>query len=296
MASFDEIENQIRATQAGAQNVLGNIRQSAISQIAKLTGRNVIAYYSAFITRNCDGVAINDMDLNGFMDVVHGMDRSKGLDLILHTPGGGITATERIVEYLRDVFDGNIRCVVPQMAMSAGTMIACATQEILMGRQSCLGPIDPQYCGVPCHGVVEEFEQAAKEIKSDPSRLGVWRPVIEKYRPTFIGECQKAIELSEELVQKWLRTGMFKGEADALKKAKVVVSQLGSHKGTKTHDRHISASDAAKFGLKITMIEKIQELQDAILSVHHCYMMTFSQVKVLKIFESSNGKTFAFNG
>lgn len=292
MASFQEIEAQVRQ----GQSVLDALRIQALVNISKITGRNAIAYYSAFMTRRGDGMEINDMDLNGFMNVVCKMDRKHGLDLILHTPGGGITATERIVGYLRDLFNGDIRCIVPQMAMSAGTMIACATKEILMGRQSCLGPIDPQYFGVPCHGVVEEFEQAAKEVKADPTRLGVWRPVIEKYNPTFIGECQKAIELSDELVGEWLRTGMFSGDADADKKAAKVLEKLGSHKNTKTHDRHISAAEARRIGLKVTMLEKDQNLQDAVLSLHHCYMMTFSRAKVIKVFESSHGRCFSFNG
>lgn len=292
MASFQEIENTVRA----AQGILDQIRQKALTDIAAMTGRNVITYYSAFMTRHVEGTEINDMDLNGFMNVVCKMDRTKGLDLVLHTPGGGITATERIVEYLRDLFGGNIRCIVPQMAMSAGTMIACSAREILMGRQSCLGPIDPQYRGVPCHGVVEEFEQAAKEISTDSSRLGVWRPIIEKYSPTFLGECQKAIELSEELVGEWLKTGMFQGDPDAAKKAAKVIERLGSHKTTKTHDRHISSTEAKKFGLKVTMLEKNQALQDAVLSLHHCYMMTFTRIKVIKVFESSTGRSFSFNG
>ena len=175
MASFQDIENQVRQ----GQFVLDVLRKQFIVKVSEITGRNVIAYYSTFLTRSCDGMEINDMDLNGFMNVVCKMNRKKGLDLVLHTPGGGIAATEKIVDYLRELFENDIRCIIPQMAMSAGTMIACSSNEIVMGRQSCLGPIDPQYLGVPCHGVVEEFEQAAKEIKEDSSRLGVWRPVIE---------------------------------------------------------------------------------------------------------------------
>lgn len=292
MASFQEIEQMVRQ----GQGVLDDIRRRSLQDMSDITGRNVISYYSAFLTRPGDGTEINDMDLNGFMSVVCKMDRKRGLDLVLHTPGGGITATERIVGYLRDLFAGDIRCVVPQMAMSAGTMIACATREILMGRQSCLGPIDPQYFGVPCHGVVEEFEKAAGEVKNDPSRLGIWRPIIEKYRPTFLGECQKAIELSEELVGEWLKTGMFSDDPDADRKVAKVLEKLGSHKNTKTHDRHISASEAKRIGLKVSLLEKSQQLQDAVLSLHHCYMMTFSRVKVIKIFESSHGRCFSFNG
>jgi ClpP class serine protease len=54
----------------------------------------------------------------GFMTAVNKLDKSKGLDLILHTPGGEINATEQIVFYLRKIFKGDIRAIVPHLAMS----------------------------------------------------------------------------------------------------------------------------------------------------------------------------------
>jgi hypothetical protein len=161
-----------------------------------------------------------------------------------------------------------------------------------MGRQSCLGPIDPQYLGCPCHGVIEEFDQAVKRIKKDGAELHLWRPIIEKYKPTFLGECQKAIELSEELVRQWLATGMFKEEKTPLAKAKKVANQLANHSKTKTHDRHISADAAKKIGLNIQMLEDNQDLQDTVLAVHHCFMLSFMHLPLIKIVESQKGKRF----
>ena len=84
------------------------------------------------------------------MNAVYGLDRSKGLDLILHTPGGDLAATESIVTYLKKMFNNDIRAIIPQISMSAGTMIAMSCKEIIMGEQSSLGPIDPQMGGVAC--------------------------------------------------------------------------------------------------------------------------------------------------
>ena len=276
--------------------LLGGFRAESLKALAKKTGRNVIAYYSSFMTRHEKGDDITDLDLNAFMNVVHGMDRGKGLDLVLHTPGGGITATEQLVHYLRDIFQGDIRCIVPQAAFSAGTMIACAAREILMGRQSCLGPIDPQYLGVPCHGVVEEFESAAEQIRKDPAYLSVWRPIIEKYRPTFLGECQKAIKLSNELVREWLKTGMFASDPKRVAKATKITATLGSHSYTKTHDRHIPANEVIRLGLKVTMFENDQELQELILTVHHCFILSFQHLKLLKVVLGDNGRQFMTRG
>lgn len=291
IADLDRELNQ-RIQAPPAEVVLAQFRADGIKQLAEKSGRNVIAYYSAFMTRPEEDSDITDLDLNAFMNIVQGMNRSKGLDLVLHTPGGGITATEHLVHYLRDLFKNDLRCIVPQAAFSAGTMIACATREILMGRQSCLGPIDPQYLGVACHGVVEEFEEAARKIKDEPSYIAVWRPIIEKYRPTFLGDCQKAILLSNELVEEWLSTGMFEGDPKGRAKAKRIVAKLGDHAYTKTHGRHIPAQEAAKLGLNVTMIETDQDLQERVLTLHHSFMLTFQRTKFLKIVLGSNGHQY----
>ncbi len=68
------------------------------------------------------------------MMAIHNLDRTKGLDLIIHTPGGNIAATESIVDYLRRMFPDDIRAIIPQIAMSAGTMLACACNTILMAK------------------------------------------------------------------------------------------------------------------------------------------------------------------
>src|SRR5205085_10523613 len=143
-----------------------------------------------------------------FMATIDGLDRRQGLDLILPTPGGEVAATESLVQYLRAMFDTDIRVIVPQLALSAGTMIACAAKRIVMGKHSSLGPIDPQFGGIPAHGVIEEFNRAKEEIAANPAAIPLWQPIIAKYPPTLIGECEKAIEWSTEIVQGWLRSGM----------------------------------------------------------------------------------------
>jgi len=144
------------------------IRRKYLSRLSKHTGRNTIIYYSGWLQKNnVPGLEVNDADKNGLMTVIHNLDRTKGLDLILHTPGGQTAATESIVDYIHSMFGNDVRAIVPQLAMSAGTMIACSCKEIIMGKQSSLGPIDPQFNGIPAHGVVEEFKRAYTEIKAD---------------------------------------------------------------------------------------------------------------------------------
>lgn len=109
-------------------------REQYLTQIHSITGRNVIAYYSGWLkTPDAPHVSIDEQDKNAFMTTVYKLDKAKGLDLILHTPGGDIAATESIVTYLKSLFNGDVRAFIPQISMSAGTMIAMSCREIVMG-------------------------------------------------------------------------------------------------------------------------------------------------------------------
>jgi ATP-dependent protease ClpP protease subunit len=292
--------------QALAANAITLVRQDYLKKLHAKTGRNVISYYSGFLSKppNIGGMEINDEDKNGFMMAVHKLDRSKGLDLIIHTPGGHITATQSIVDYLHKMFraDKNsvpdIRAIIPQMAMSAGTMIACSCKEIWMGKHSNLGPIDPQLHGVPAYGVLKEFEKACKQVKSDPSKIPLWQTIIGKYSPTFLSRCENAIALSNTFVREQLANVMFNGQKDAKKKAARIVQKITHYAKNKAHDRHIHLEECQKIGLNVKSIEhdaldengqKDVAFQDLILTVHHCYMHTLMNTPTYKVIENHLG-------
>ena len=92
-----------------------SVRRKYLLELSKYRKRNVIVYYSDWLNQNKrDNLDINDSDMSGFMNAVHGLDKSKGLDLIIHTPGGYPTATEGIVTYLHSIFGNDIEVFVPQ--------------------------------------------------------------------------------------------------------------------------------------------------------------------------------------
>jgi ATP-dependent protease ClpP protease subunit len=269
------------------------VRREYLKRLFELTGRNTIVYYSGWLQKQgVAGAQVSDADKNGFMTVIHQMDRTRGLDLILHTPGGETAATESLVDYLHSMFGTNIRAVVPQLALSAGTMIACACREILMGTHSSLGPIDPQLGGIPAHGVIEEFRRAHREVKADQSLIPIWQPIIAKYPPTLIGECEKAIKWSGDMTKEWLLRGMLLGEADAKTKADTILKELADHALTLSHNRHLSAAKCRALGLKVTMLEDDQSLQEAVLSVHHACIHTLSSTSAFKVIENHEGIAF----
>jgi ATP-dependent protease ClpP protease subunit len=289
MPDWNEILNEL-TTKGSTHDV---VRRKYLARLYRTTKRNVIIYYSGWLQKpNIPGSEVNDADKNGFMSAIHGLDRSKGLDIILHTPGGETAATESLVDYLRSMFGTDIRAIVPQLALSAGTMISCACKEIIMGKHSSLGPIDPQFKGVPAHGVVEEFKRAYDECSADRNKVAIWQPIIAKYSPALIGECEKAISWSNKMVTEWLLNGMFKGESGAEGKAKRIVKELGDHALTFSHARHISFKKCEDIGLNVKSLEKDRKLQDAVLSVHHACVHTLSGTLALKIIENHLGKAF----
>jgi hypothetical protein len=294
MPNWSTLLDEVKA--AGSTHDL--IRRQYISELSDFTDRNTIVYYSGWLQKSQlppNIFQVNDDDKNGFMATIHELDRSKGLDLVLHTPGGETAATESLVDYLRSMFGQNMRAMVPQLAMSAGTMIALSCGEVVMGKHSSLGPIDPQFGGIAAHGIVEEFKRAVAEIAANPLLAAVWQPIIAKYQPTLIGECEKAMKWSEEMVDEWLKTGMFADDPERDEKAEKVVKELGDHALMKSHARHIPLGKAREIGIKVVALEDDPELQERLLSVHHACIQSLAGTGATKIIENQNGIGYVTN-
>ena len=272
------------------------LRRRYLDRISKITKHNVIAYYSGWLQRGTNEkpstreFEINDGDVNGLLAITQGLESEKGLDLILHTPGGDVAATEAIINYLKSIFPTGMRAIIPQMAMSAGTMIACACDEIIMGKHSSLGPIDPSLAGYSTYGIVREFEKARDEIMKDNDAAFLWQPIINQYPPTIVGECQNLMDWAKNIATDSLSNGMFREEEDGRKIAETVAGKLSDPNTTLTHNRHLSISQCRDLGLKICSLEEFPDLQDAILSLHYIYMHALDRHPIVKLIENHHGK------
>jgi len=85
---------------------------------------------------------------------------------------------------------------------------------------------------------------------------------LQRNSPALIGACQKAIKWSTDMTRDWLKTGMFEGETDAESKANKILTELGSHAITLSHDRHISLNRAKDAGVKVTPLEENGDFQE----------------------------------
>lgn len=300
LAEINGTAELLQSTGRGNLSPHDIVRRKYLNVATTTTGRPTILYASAWLTNYSAPpglMSVADEDVHGFMEAVHGLAGTT-LDLILHSPGGSASGAEAIVKYLRTKFD-DIRIIVPHMAMSAATMIACAANQILMGKHSFLGPIDPQFImqtglgvrSVPAVAILEQFERALQDA-ADPAKLRVWAPMLSQYGPDLLVTCQNAMKLSEGLVSEWLQSYMFARHVDAESRAKQVAAWLSDHTLFKTHARPIARDELRAKGLEIQDLEQNQAEQDAFLSVYHATAHTFSGTPSVKIIENNLGKAF----
>ncbi|AFY53936.1 ClpP class periplasmic serine protease [Rivularia sp. PCC 7116] len=158
------------------------------------------------------------------------------IDLILHTPGGLVLATEQIARALIR-HQAKVTVFVPHYAMSGGTMLALAADEIVMDENAVLGPVDPQLGNYPAASIIKVVED---------------KPIGEVDDQTLIMAdlSRKAINQ----VQRFVRTLL----QDCIPKQKVkpenienIVKALTS--GQVTHDYPVTVEEATEMGLPITV-------------------------------------------
>ena len=288
MDSWSEISAEYKQ-QGQADHLWFDIQLKAqLDEISKLREPDtVILYASSFLQNEDFHTSIEHEDMNGFMNALHGAPAGKGLSLILHTPGGDINATESIIEYLHSKFT-YIEVIVPHMAMSAGAMISLASDLLVLGRQSQLGPIDPQLSiGNKSHSaraIQEGFYQAKQDIEEDIKLAHLWAPILQNMGPSLMVESTKALLYSKELVRKWLsRRDLL---AESAKEKSEIVERICAYfnaekkigKGNDSihvHGQRIGIQKLQELGIKVEKFEDNQDLQNAILRAYHLMTLIF---------------------
>ena len=272
-------------------------RKQKIQEIKEITNRDVLVYFSDW-KKNHPAGAITLDDKTCFADIVEGLDK-KGVDVIIHSPGGSAEATESLVCMLHEHFD-NIRFIVPNMAKSAATMLVLSGDEILMDDRSELGPIDPQIQingnFVPAQTLIDGFEEAKKVIlELGTDILPAYLPLLNKYDLHILQICENAKKLSEELVKNWLTKYMFKGDEKAVEKADGIAKNLADHKKYLSHGRPIGINEAKKIGIKVTDLRDNQDLRTKVWELYCVLEILLDRSPIIKLYENSNGVFLAKN-
>lgn len=301
MPSWGEI---VAAIQANSPH--DDYRKSFLEKLYEYNDgeRDVLLYSSGWTHTgfNSPRESIIDADMQGIMEAFSALDGDK-LDIILHSPGGAPGAAESIVDYIRSKYN-DVRIFVPHAAMSAATMVCCASDELVMGRHSFLGPIDPQitldtptgHRPVPAGAIRRQFQQAREDIEEDESNLAHWTPILRQYGPGLLQECEQSEELSKELAREWAQEYHLSDERNAEEQAESLAENLCDWDKFKNHNRHLNREKVREYGFKVTDLEDDDELQDIILSIYHTATLTHDQRQVAKIIETHEGNAFVAGG
>jgi ClpP class serine protease len=143
------------------KSLLAMSRRRMLARIASRRDATVITLIHRQETLSLLGIPIARYididDSESVLRAIRGTPPGKGIEIILHTPGGLVLAASQIARALHD-HDGRVIAVVPHYAMSGGTLIALAADEIVIDRHAALGPVDPQLGQHAARSLVEVAE------------------------------------------------------------------------------------------------------------------------------------------
>ena len=225
--------------------------------------RKLVIYIALFA--HPGGVIANE-DSETIENILRSCDMSgfEGLDLILHSPGGLPQAAGDIIRVCRS-YAPSFKVIVPNMAMSAATVLGMGADKVVMSDTSKLGPIDPQMLYSTKEGAflraAKSFIDAFASLVTEANDLaGKNQPIaghlhlLTKQDPSWIVECVRAIKATVDLGFRVLKSGMLKGKADG--EIHAVVDRFLKIGDNTSHGRTIDCAEAKQMGLEIEQVKR----------------------------------------
>jgi ClpP class serine protease len=211
--------------QATRRRVLATISQKRDASVITLIHRQeTMSFLGIPVARYID---IDDAQ--GVLRAIRETPAGRTIEIILHTPGGLVLAASQIAKALRD-HEGRVVAVVPHYAMSGGTLIALAADEIRIDSHAALGPIDPQLGNMAAASYVAVAERPGKH--DDQTLL-------------YADLGRKAIRQVEYLARRLLE------RHSPPERAREVANLLAT--GVWTHDHPLMAPDLLGLGLPVVV-------------------------------------------
>jgi ClpP class serine protease len=225
------------------QRMLEASRRRLIAEIERRRGSRVILLAHRQETMSFLGFPIvRYIDINDWEEVVraiHLTDPSVPIDLILHTPGGLVLAATQIARAINRR-KGKVTVLVPHYAMSGGTLIALAADEIIMSDHAVLGPVDPQLGQYPAASLLRAVQEKSKDRLDDETLI-------------LADQAKKAIAQIQATVRELLEGKYSDSVSDTLA---VMLSE-----GKWTHDFPITFDFAKVLGLHVNSDIPIEVLK-----------------------------------
>jgi ClpP class serine protease len=211
--------------------LLAQARRRTLARIALKRDATVITLIHRQETLSLLGIPLaRYIDIDDSQSVLRAIRETppgKTIEIILHTPGGLVLAASQIARALGD-HDGRVVAVVPHYAMSGGTLIALAADEIILDRHAALGPVDPQLGQYPARSLVDVAERPGRHQDETLLLADVGRKAIRQVQWT-----------ARMLLEKHMEAERARDTADLLAT------------GVWTHDHPLMAPELAQLGLPV---------------------------------------------
>lgn len=255
-------------------------RQDLLKEINAREQTNLICYVGGRHTE------IDRNDVIGFVDMLHNVAEGAPIDLLLHTPGGDVDACEKLIALIHAKTGENaFRVIVPDMAKSAGTLMALGANTIIMSDSSELGMIDPQFRMKDSQGnefshsvmaYLEAYAEHARALEANPKDQ-VALLMLDRFDPKVVRKFQG------------IRDRVRTFAEDVLKRrgapASRISQELMSSARWKTHGQPIKHADATQLGLPVEYVTSTDERWTSYWKLYCLQRLEIGDDK--KIFESS---------
>lgn len=237
-----------------------------------------------------------------YISDVKAKSKKPAIAVFLRTPGGSVETTERLVSVLRHHYN-LVYFVVPDIALSAGTILCMSGDKIFMDYSSSLGPIDPQIFSdeagrfIPALGYLDKVNEIVEKRDIKPGDVILLKSIDLGTLALF----EQARELSVDLLKEWLVTYKFKDwtkhrttnpgaaveEDEKIARATDIAKELSNNKRWRSHGRHLNIEKLRKLGIEIDDYTNNPKLTKLIREFHEL---------LVKFNGQENWQFFIFNG
>lgn len=256
--------------------------KQAHDNLEKILDADVFVYYGGLI----DGGERTVRKI--IEDLAKDPNKKDKLYVVLTTGGGSINPVKRIVNIFRNYYS-EIHYIIPDYAYSAGTIMCCSGDSILMSYYSVLGPIDPQVKNsdgkfVAALGYLDKINDLIAKAQNNTLTQAEFL-ILKDFDLAELRAYEQARDLAIDLLVDWLSIYKFKDwtlHADGTTvtldqkkdRAKAIATDLSDNKKWKSHGRPINRDELQSIGLKIDQIESIPNLYDSVM-VYHDIMLDY---------------------
>jgi hypothetical protein len=185
------------ATDEDIENAVNRSIAQVVQESTDVSGYNLLVLY--------DGRSIARSDANRIYRSLSKVDRSRPILLVLRSPGGDIAAAYFIGKLCREHTTTSFEVAVPREAKSAATLICCGADVVHMGSLSELGPIDPQFGGMPALAVKHSLEHLAEIASRHPGAKEMLSDYLSKSLPVnIVGYFERAAGSAAQYAERLL--------------------------------------------------------------------------------------------